>query len=157
MSHEKPEVFVLIATYVGIEEIWRRPIVKGGQQIGVHVVHGLALQQILRETKGFFVALPHPFPPVLENGAYPYGGVHFCPEPRNNLWPYFLRKSQNHFGKVFVRFRGADATGKFTGILRGDGLKIEVPFSDENCSGNNAIPRHQGSEGPFLKLECRRV
>ena len=82
-------------------------VVDRGHQVRVHVVHVLAMKQLLAEAERNLVPLSHFVPPMLENRREVRRDIDFlsntCEEA--NVRP--SRKSEDNLGKVFLKAVGA--------------------------------------------------
>jgi hypothetical protein len=93
---------VFLAAEIGVKELRMCAIVEGSQKVGIHVVHGFALQQRLSKAQRRITALSHPLFPVVEDGER-LGG-RFCSTSHSDKESQarFPGKSKDRLGEVFV-------------------------------------------------------
>ena len=152
-SGKKAEIFVLLATQVSIEEFRMCAIVDCGQNVGVHVVHGFAMQQELCKSDCLFSPMAHLIPPMVEDRGCFGRGRYITAQSRSELCANFRGEPENCFCKVFVNLGFASPTLQFVGIEGKCGLKIEVAFPKKDRAGVDPIHGTQESKCAFLKLE----
>ena len=94
-------------------------VVDSGQNVGVHVVHGLALQHILGKAHRYFPALAHfLFPGAKDRRCV--GRLDSIPKPRKKVQATVSGEPENRLAEIFVELSRAGAAGQFAGVEFGD-------------------------------------
>src|ERR1700727_1188524 len=110
---EKPKIPVLFPVEIGVQEFRMSWIVDSRQNIGVYVVHVLALKQGLRETQSLFPSMARPFSPAGQNQSRSRRRFGLIPESWHKLQANFSGESENGFVKVFIDLGRSGAPYEF--------------------------------------------
>src|SRR5258707_4033275 len=155
--HEKAQVLMFFVVDIGVHK-WRMGwVVDGCQEIGVHVVHGFSMQQVLGETLRRFAPFPYLVLPVIEDAGGIARSLDFLLDSTKKLLALSAGETENGFGKVLVNFRTPRTPLEFGGIERRDSLEIEMSFPNEDRAGNHPVHRIQYRQRTFLKMECSSI
>src|SRR5712672_2477352 len=152
--YEKAQVLMFLAADISVHKWGMRRVVDGCQKIGVHVVHGFSVQQVLGKTLRRFAPFPYLLLPVIEDAGGIARSLDFLFGSTKKLLALSAGETENGFGKVFVNFRTSRTPLEFGGIERRDSLEIEMAFPNEDRAGNHPVHRIQHRQRAFLKMDC---
>src|SRR5215469_7986481 len=120
--YEKAQVLVFLSPDVRIHKRGMSGVVKGGQKIGFHVVHGFAMKEGLGHSQGLVVPSSHLLLPSIEVRRRFGGSFRVSSQSPTKLGVLVTRESQDNRAEVFVEFRRADVPLEFLSIERSDWL-----------------------------------
>src|SRR5258708_4152574 len=124
--YEKAQVLMFPAADISVYKWGMGRVVDGCQKIGVHIVHGFSVQQILGKTLCHFTPFPHFLLPVIEEAGGAARSVDFLLESTKKLQALFSCEPKNGLGKVLVNFRAPRTPLKFGAIECSDCFAIEM-------------------------------
>src|ERR1700678_4095818 len=132
-------------------------VIDGSQNIGIHIVHGFAMQQRFCKPHLQLAALAHSFAPAVQNIRRFEIGLGLFFEPRNKFQANVPGEAKNGFGKVFIQVRSAGTANKFASVESSSGNQLEMAFADEDGAGYDSIHRLQECDRSFLKLKSTDI
>src|SRR5271163_2244052 len=108
-TYEKSHVLVGSANHIGIEELRMLGVVKSSEDVRIHVVHPLILEDSLSESFRKFTALANLLFPALESYGSLAWCIHFFCETFGKLRIDAIGETKNRLGDIFLGCFAASA------------------------------------------------